>query len=268
MPTCGLPSSALQYRKIVSSYELIKMQRSQREAFAEQLKARFQGFLAGQQGATLDKLLESQRFWAQALQAEYAAIRDYNNAIVTFEAAKGTNLTRNNIIINEAMLPVKAQKQAAEHLDQRKHALPIRERAIPEIAPVPIQDAPPTLEVNNAPDKGQTLVNLWQKDPPLRESPSLPPLYAVSGPSSIQQMDSVGSEILTRPVVPVSATGPAPIATSGAARVGPPSPASSPSPSGSLGAPPMQGPLTAGPGSLPPSMLPPPPGTPSSGPLR
>lgn len=214
----------LQYRRIASSYELIKIQRSQREAYAEQLRARFQQFLAGQQQVTLDRLLESQRFWATALQSEYAAIRDYNNAIVSFEASKGTNLARNNIIINEAMLPVNAQKRAAEHERQREHALPIRERALPQLAPVPIQDAPVQLQVNNAPDKVPSLAALWEKDPPLQEAPSLPPLYAISGPSAIQQITATSSESVTRPVVPAAATSPAGISTSGAARVGPPTP--------------------------------------------
>src|SRR5207237_992000 len=54
-----------QYRQLEVNYELIRIRRAQREAFAEQLRARFQEFLAGR--GTLDILLEAQRFWASAL---------------------------------------------------------------------------------------------------------------------------------------------------------------------------------------------------------
>src|SRR5262249_52352055 len=56
---------ASQYANLVQFYELIRAQRSQREAAAIQLEARFKEFLAGR--GTLDFLLESQRVWADAL---------------------------------------------------------------------------------------------------------------------------------------------------------------------------------------------------------
>ena len=110
---------ALQYRKLVANYELIRIRRSQREAFAEQLKARFQEFLAGRQGVTLDRLLEAQRFWADALAQEYTAIRDYNNSIVLFELARGTVLPRNNIFISEGPVPPAAQQRTVVHEQTR-----------------------------------------------------------------------------------------------------------------------------------------------------
>ncbi len=79
----------------------------------------------------LDQLLEAQRFWANALSQEYLSIRDYNNALATFEFAKGTILARNNIVISEGMLPGFPQKRAVEHIAERNAALPIRERPNP-----------------------------------------------------------------------------------------------------------------------------------------
>ena len=52
---------ALQYRRIATTYELIKIQRSQREAFADQLRARFLSFLQGRQDTPLNLLLQAQR---------------------------------------------------------------------------------------------------------------------------------------------------------------------------------------------------------------
>src|SRR5262249_14699831 len=51
-----------QYRNVIAAYELIRANRATREAFADQLRARFQEFLAGR--GTLDVLLEAQRFWS------------------------------------------------------------------------------------------------------------------------------------------------------------------------------------------------------------
>ncbi len=78
---------ALQYRKWGLTYEQIKANRAQREAFATQLKTRNRQYLAGR--GTLDILLEAQRFWADALAQEYAAIAAHNNAQVAFAFGKG-----------------------------------------------------------------------------------------------------------------------------------------------------------------------------------
>jgi outer membrane protein TolC len=118
-----------QYRQLQVNYELIRIRRAQREAFADQLRARFQEFLAGR--GTLDILLEAQRFWASALADEYTAIRDYNNNLVGWEWSKGTILQHDNVIIGEAGLPCCAQKRAVEHLRERSAALTLRERAVP-----------------------------------------------------------------------------------------------------------------------------------------
>ncbi|HJT77235.1 MAG TPA: TolC family protein, partial [Gemmataceae bacterium] len=92
-----------QYREIFARYEVIGAQRAQREAYGVQLRARIEEFLAGR--GTLDILLEAQRFWAQALAAEYQAIVDYNNALAGFEYAKGTMLKHDNVYVADGPLP-------------------------------------------------------------------------------------------------------------------------------------------------------------------
>jgi hypothetical protein len=120
---------ALQYRRIFTAYELIRIRRAQREAFAQQLRAQFEQFVAGR--GTLDVLLEAQRFWASALADEYTAIRDYNNVLAGFEFAKGTILQHDNVVISEGALPQCVQKRAVEHLRERSAACELRERAVP-----------------------------------------------------------------------------------------------------------------------------------------
>jgi outer membrane protein TolC len=80
------------YRQLSTNYETIRAQRAQREAFADQLKARQQEFLAGR--GTLDVLLEAQRFWADALANEYQAIVSYNNSLAGFAFGRGASLQR------------------------------------------------------------------------------------------------------------------------------------------------------------------------------
>jgi len=163
---------ALQYRRIITNYELIKVRRAQRDAFAEQLKARFQEFLAGRQGVTLDRLLEAQRFWADALASEYVAVRDYNNSIVGWELGKGTILQRNNVIINEGPLPEAAVRRADAHQEERSKAILLRERAMP-VVPVGVEQSSPSLQPLT-PDQNLSLMDLWKKDPPLRDPKPLP----------------------------------------------------------------------------------------------
>ena len=85
----------LYYRRMSSAYFQIKAARTQREAFATQMKIREDLYRAGanEPGAstpvTLNLLLESQRFWAEAMATEYNAIVTYNNSLCGWEFAKG-----------------------------------------------------------------------------------------------------------------------------------------------------------------------------------
>ncbi len=161
-----------QWRRVPLSYELIRVQRAAREAFADQLRVQYEKYIAG--NITPDALLEAQRFWANALSQEYLAVRDYNNALCSWEFSKGGVLARNNIVISEAGLPSFAQKRAVEHIHERETALPLRERP----SPVPLAACGPTNGVaanaaleNAAP----ALTELYNRVPLLKDAPSLPP---------------------------------------------------------------------------------------------
>src|SRR5262249_29843432 len=118
---------ALQYRNLFEFHERIKAQRAQREAYALQLRLQFQRVRVGQRPfADRDTaILEAQRFFSDALSAEYAAITEYNNSLARFEFAKGTMLTHNNIAISDGPLPCCAAEQAVEHHRKRNVALVI-----------------------------------------------------------------------------------------------------------------------------------------------
>src|SRR5262249_38732613 len=68
-----------QYRRIIEKYALLETRRAQRDSFAEQVRVRFALFAVGKE--TVDRLLEAQRFWANALATEYQAVVDYNNSL-------------------------------------------------------------------------------------------------------------------------------------------------------------------------------------------
>jgi outer membrane protein TolC len=109
----------LQYRRIASYHAQIQAQRAQREAYAEQLKARNEEFRTERK--TLDILLESQRFWADALSNEYAAIAGYNNALCAFAYAKGTIRDHAHLTLADKA-PEGATVDAVERERQRTRA--------------------------------------------------------------------------------------------------------------------------------------------------
>ncbi len=167
---------ALQYRRIYTSYELIRIRRAQREAFATQLRAQFEQFVAGR--GTLDVLLEAQRFWASALADEYTAIRDYNNVLAGFEFAKGTILQHDNVVISEGPLPSCVQKRAVEHLRERTAALELRERALPVANDGSCATAH---DVNGLPHPNNEAVPSLLEMPRVSPPPTLPDMPGATG---------------------------------------------------------------------------------------
>jgi RNA polymerase sigma factor (sigma-70 family) len=91
------------YEQISVSYEQMRAIRAQREAFPEQLRARNEEHKAGR--GTLDVLLEAQRFWADALANEHAAIVTYNYVLAGFDFARGATLKRHRISMEETGSP-------------------------------------------------------------------------------------------------------------------------------------------------------------------
>jgi outer membrane protein TolC len=180
---------ALQYANLVQFYELIQAQRSQREAAAIALQARFKEFLAGR--GTLDFLLEAQRIWADALRDEFQAVVQYNNTLATFEFAKGTILKHDNVVIAEGPLPKFAQVRAVDHYNERSKALVLRERDLIK---------PPVCE-----DNGKSYIGL--PDIPKAMAPSVP--AALEGQKNLEKMpDNVQHESTILRKGPVQSNGP------------------------------------------------------------
>jgi outer membrane protein TolC len=89
------------FEQISISYEQIRANRAQREAFAEQLRVRQQEFTLGH--GSLDILLEAQRSWSNALSQEHQAIVTYNNSLAGFAFARGATLARHKMSMEQAM---------------------------------------------------------------------------------------------------------------------------------------------------------------------
>jgi hypothetical protein len=89
------------YERISVSYEQIRANQAQREAFAEQFLVRQQEFTLGR--GSLDILLEAQRFWSDALSQEHQAVITYNNSLAGFAHARGATLTRHKMSMEQTM---------------------------------------------------------------------------------------------------------------------------------------------------------------------
>jgi outer membrane protein TolC len=169
----------LQSRLVVRSHNQISIQRSNREAQADQLRARFELYRLGKE--TLEFLLQAQQQWADALANEYGAIVAYNNALAAWEFSKGTIMTYDGVTIAEGPLPHCPAVRAVENAERRTHALVLRERANPVPyqpvcgdkvdGPVPVLPALPT-------DSAPSLPALMEKAPPMppAEESSTPPV--------------------------------------------------------------------------------------------
>jgi outer membrane protein TolC len=181
-----------QYRHLFEFYDQIAVQRSNREAQAKQLDARYKEFLAGR--GTLDFLLEAQRNWADALAAEYGFIVQYNQALANWQWAKGTLLQHDGVVIGEGPLPCCAQMKAVDHTRERTRALVLREREHPVTHKAVCPDQPgspivPQLSTKEAP----TLPALYEGAPK-----PLPPDATPASTSSLPDF------LPSKPITPAS----------------------------------------------------------------
>jgi hypothetical protein len=159
----------LEYRTLGLQYEQIKANRAQREAFATQLKTRYQQYLACR--GTLDILLEAQRFWADALAQEYAAIVAYNNARCAFAFAKGSGRQHAHVTVLAEPPAGCELVRAVEYERERMAAEMNRERAKKVMGMVLTAGDKEDCDQASA---ASTLPALWQGCKPLTEVPPLP----------------------------------------------------------------------------------------------
>jgi outer membrane protein TolC len=122
-----------QYRQVIQTHADIGPARAEREALQIYI-AKIDTLIAIGKWNPQDFLnyLTVQQQLATAIATEYQAIANYNNALATFEFAKGTIKQYNNVSVGEGPLPSWAQKKAADHLKARDNAIKIREWDVSE----------------------------------------------------------------------------------------------------------------------------------------
>jgi outer membrane protein TolC len=162
-----------QYRQVVQTHADIAPAREERKALQIYI-AKIETLIAIGKWNPQDFLnyLTVQQQLATAIATEYQLIANYNNALATFEFAKGTIKQYNNVSVGEGPLPPWAQKKAADHIKERTEAaLKLREWDISErgqatpgtVGGLPVGPAVGTGFVNELPplqpliDKRETL---------------------------------------------------------------------------------------------------------------
>jgi hypothetical protein len=117
----------LAFRQILEFQQQIEIQQAALDAATTQLQRLYDLFQLGRSkpyGADLILALEN---WANSVSGVYSAIVQYNNALATFEFAKGSILAHDSIYITEGPLPRCAQVRAVEHERQRTMAKVLKE---------------------------------------------------------------------------------------------------------------------------------------------
>ncbi len=219
------------YDDLFTAHGLVSRRRAQREAYAEQLEARFKLFKAGRKEATIEFVLQAQQQWANALNQEYQAIVQYNNALAQFQFAKGTIMMHDNVAISEGPIPQCAQVRAVEHERQRSHALVLRERANPiphapanadgvpympklsnyEAPSLPAlmdqKDLPPPEKLENAPRANPTTAMATEPRPAETKAPAAKPTEAkelhYSRPAIAPTQTEVAPELKKNAAAPI-----------------------------------------------------------------
>jgi outer membrane protein TolC len=161
----------LAFRQVLEFQQQIEIQQAALEAATTQLQRLYELFRLGRSkpyGADLILALEN---WANSVSGVYTAIVQYNNALATFEFAKGSILAHDNIYITEGPLPRCAQVRAVEHERQRTMAKVLKECG-PQVQPACC--TPSVVPAFNAALARQpmTLPELQRRQTPL---PRMPP---------------------------------------------------------------------------------------------
>jgi RNA polymerase sigma factor (sigma-70 family) len=165
----------LEYRRMSSFYFQIKAARKQREAFADQLRKRIEGYRDGKKDGTLDLVLEAQRFWADALATECNAIVMYNNALCGWQYAKGSILDYAHVTLAEKTAADGKQVRAVEYEQKQTRKKLRREDAKSVELYLPDSAADEDI-AREMPALAPSLPSLWKVYPPLQDVENLPPV--------------------------------------------------------------------------------------------
>ena len=126
-------------------------------------------YRTGEKDASLNLVLEGQRFWADALATEYQALVTYNNAIAGWEYAKGTILQHARVTLTDKP-PCSCAKVRTVVYERKRTRTQVRRE--------------PAVQVNSPLDaiEAASLPALWKSFPPLRDADELPSIENVSYP--------------------------------------------------------------------------------------
>jgi outer membrane protein TolC len=185
---------ALTYRQVLEFQEQTQVQQAALQAASNQLDRYYELFEGGRGKTFGADLILALQNWSNSVASYYAAIVQYNNALATFEFAKGTILERDNVFINEGPLPSCAQVRAVEHERQRTEALVLCDLAKPVTpAGCPAGPEAPVLKSPFLPqDRALSLPVLQQQRPPVPEMPEeaaplvLPALSVRASPAELE----------------------------------------------------------------------------------
>ena len=134
---------------------------------------------------------------ATAIATEYQAIANYNNALATFEFAKGTIQQYNNVTIGEGPLPPWAQKKAADHFKERAAGLKTMERSNSQLTPTVPQQLGPAVGTGFTSELPPFAEQKWEQIPKspdqLNPPPMQPPAPAAAGGHSRGDGDGVAT---------------------------------------------------------------------------
>jgi hypothetical protein len=157
----------LYYRRMASAQGQIMAARAQREAFATQLCIRSDLYRTGKKDATLDVLLEAQRFGSDALATECQAIVTYNNAICAWEYAKGSILTHAHVTLSVDAPSSGEKKRAVVYEGRRTRSKVRHETAVTANSPLNVSST-------------VGLPALWKRYPPLLDAEASPTIQLTS----------------------------------------------------------------------------------------
>jgi outer membrane protein TolC len=119
-----------QYRQVIQTHADIGPARAERQSLQLYIAKTEEVIRIGRWNPQdFLNFLTVQQQLASAIATEFQAIANYNNALATFEFAKGTIKQYNNVTVGEGPLPPWASKKAADHIRERTQAaLKLRER--------------------------------------------------------------------------------------------------------------------------------------------
>jgi outer membrane protein TolC len=215
------------YQQLDAYYEQILLSQTRRVALGTQLQGQFERVKIGKD--PLIQLLDAQRAFTGAIQAEADAVASYNIALAGFQLAKGTILPYNNITIGDGPLPAAIAERAADHFAARQAGLKLRERpgplapthtaaaaimpGVPTGAPLPEAAGTPKVDPNAPPPVPEGSPDPLVVPPP-KEMPKdvlpVPPKETKPTPPKDKEPKPIAVPVpelsSTEPTLPASAT--------------------------------------------------------------